>query len=189
MHFANAERSAQHAHVGVNAAEHDVADAMLDEQVINLATLIADGILRRHFDRRMLALPRDIHLINGVAPAIGIVDRQRRFNRQIAHVPMKRHRRLRQRRFLRPLALRRIFIKRHRIARHARSGSPSPASPWPPHRSSAPSRRRARGAVAPVLVPQVADDERRLLGIEIDGLFDNLKLPALWRDLRPAPAQ
>src|SRR5438132_4312147 len=101
------------------AHEDDIVDSALLEQIPYLASLIADGVLRRDPDRRMLAAPGSVpRLLSGVASAVRIVDGKGRLARGIETLPfVELLRSWRWRPFDRPAALRRIFVEIHRFAR------------------------------------------------------------------------
>ena len=57
-HRFNRERSTKHAHIGVDTHVEQILDTFLHKDVIDLLTVIADGVSLLNLDCRVLAVPR-----------------------------------------------------------------------------------------------------------------------------------
>ena len=185
--LANRERPAEHAHVRVNAHDRDVLDAALLHEVIRLRR-IGNRVAVDDLERVVLVAPGAIVLDRLFATAVGIVDRQRRFLLRVEFAPaFERHLRFDFRRAHRKFAAGVIFVKLHRVAGamdderaflagggdqfvHSRGQLADPC----------------RGTRAPMFVPHIANDDRRLLRVPVRRLHLNVIPPRRRFGLRAA---
>ena len=156
----------------MHAADDHVVDAALLEQVVDLAPVGADRVAGRDGDAGVLGLPGAVLLAPrlAVAAAVGVVDGQLAFDFRVAVVPLeldpRRDRRCR--RGLRQLAARRALVRLHRVAGGVDDEDAAVAQGRDElvHPRDDP-REPAVGALAPVLVPDVDEDHRRVMWIPL----------------------
>ena len=177
----NRKRSAEHAHVGMHAHHDHVLDAALPHQIIRLGT-VGHCVAVENVERRDLPRPCPVVLVgrDRVAAAVGVVDRQRSFLRQVDPTPALQLRLgSRDRCGLSQLSLRSLLVKIHRVARtmnNERSAPPSLFDELVHARSHlADSLRRH---LAPVLVPHVTDHDGRFLRVPIRRLSQRVPTSA-----------
>ena len=194
-HLPYSKGTPEHAHVQMHAAEDHVFDPSLGEQVPGLLAVVGHRIPLGDLHGGDLPCPRlaDGALDRTVAAHVRIVDWQRRLPLCIGPAPggaptfrgRQRHGRGHKRRGGGPLSLRRIPIERGNAA-------------WRVDNAHAPAVRgaedlvhghgqlgyAARGRLAPVVVPHVADDDRGLLRVP-GGLLLCYRPLAGIRRLRP----
>ena len=185
-HLADRERTAEHAHVEVNTHDNDVVDAALLHQVVGFGR-ISDRVAVSNLKGRNLASPRRTTrtLRPVIAASVRIVDRQRGFADGIQGAPaLKRHLGRRRGSGLRQLPLRGVLVERHRAARAMNDEHPALARlvhhlvhAWR-HLGDASGR-----AVAPMLVPHVADDDCSLHRVPLDGRLGHLPLAVAFSSL------
>ena len=163
-HLPDRERPAQHAHVLVHAHDDDVGDAALAHQIVGLRA-VRDCVAFLDFDGCDLPPPGRADRARRVvvATAVRIVNRQRRLASRVrAHPALERRPRRGRRRRLRKLAPARTLVELHRLARAMDDQHPAGAQGRDELVHAGRHFRDARGrALAPVLVPHIADDGSR----------------------------
>eukprot|EP00467_Chlorarachnion_reptans_P006435 CAMPEP_0114534210 /NCGR_PEP_ID=MMETSP0109-20121206/27715_1 /TAXON_ID=29199 /ORGANISM="Chlorarachnion reptans, Strain CCCM449" /LENGTH=274 /DNA_ID=CAMNT_0001717601 /DNA_START=269 /DNA_END=1089 /DNA_ORIENTATION=+ len=171
------KRPSQHAHVQVHPDEYDILDALVGQYVVHELALVRDEIAPFDGDPRVLPRPRLAACAlptRTAAPAVAVIDRQRRLGLLVGPAPGVAPPRLRRERLggvgvgEAPGVLQRVraAVERGDAARAVDDRAP----PGPPRGGDARDRPReladpGRRGPAPVGVPHVADHDRRPLRV------------------------
>ena len=183
--MADAERPAQDAHVGVHAHQHDVFDVFLHEEVVDFLAAVADAVVADDVEAGVLLAEAAHRQADDriIARLFRGVHRQRRFAFGVELAPaFERHRRLGGLCLLHAQAVRRAGIQIQRAA-------------WGMDDHDAVAARRGDhlvhlrrhdadalgGELAVVIVPHVADNDRRLARLPIDLALGNFDFAARRR--------
>ena len=156
----------------MHAAHNHVVDPALLEQVVDFAPVGADRVAGGDGDAGVLGLPGAglFALRLAVAAAVGVVDRELSFDLLVAIVPLELEPRRdrRRRRGLRQLAARRALVRFHRVAggvddQHAAVAKGRHELVHPRDHG----REAPVGPLAPVLVPDVDQDDGRVARVPL----------------------
>ena len=174
---AQAERAAEHTHIGMHAHQHHVGDAAAFEQVPDLFAGIADGIFGTDLDGRGLGFPgRALRALRAVvAAAVGLVDGVDALflSRDLVAPLADMFGKIRGfGGFLGFLAGGVILVGFHATAGGVDDQDPFSACRGDGLVHGGPELAdAASGALAPVLVPHVADDDGGLGGVPAEEFF------------------
>ena len=155
-HLADGKRPVQHTHVRVHAHHNEIFDPLLPKKTVNLLAVVRNAVEFANVEARDLARPGFVpRLLRGVTAAVGIVNGQRRVGnfQRSWHFHMRREQDA--------TALGRVLIKVHRFGWRVNYLDSFGAGGVDDRRHLVGQSTAAlRGALAPMLVPHVTDDDR-----------------------------